>query len=194
MRKTLYSIVLQGCGKITKRTFSIINVGLLQKFARTTGCGQSTCAIAIGLRGKYCAGKFPKIFRRARFERKTLLYRKILLTSSGSIYVLIRRKGAARHRISCLRYTAGSRWQRRRANWEFRKPRHTAFFAVLPLTFIAANVREDEAYSKVAPRGAHFAPPAGLVILFSIHMFGKEFVQILQGFCVARAYFVGYVF
>lgn len=61
------------------------------------------------LRGKYCAGKFPKIFRRARFGRKTLLYRKILLTSSGSIYVLIRRKGAARHRISCLRYTAGSR-------------------------------------------------------------------------------------
>lgn len=58
----------------------------------------------------------------------------------------MRRKRAARHHISFLRYTGENGWQQRRVNWEFHMPRLTEFFAILPIVFIVVNVRGDEAY------------------------------------------------
>ncbi len=132
--------------------------------AYITAYGRSTYIIVIGLKMKFYAGKCPKIFRHVQFGRKMLLYPKISFTSNGSIYVLIRRREAVKHRISCLRYTVENRYQRRRANWRFRMPRLTEFFAVLPAVFIAANVRGDK--SPVIPRAAHFAPPAVFKLKF----------------------------
>ncbi len=164
MRKISCNIVLSGCGKTTKRAFWIKIFGLLRKFAYITAYGRSTYIIVIGLKMKFYAGKCPKIFRHVQFGRKMLLYPKISFTSNGSIYVLIRRREAVKHRISCLRYTVENRYQRRRANWRFRMPRLTEFFAVLPAVFIAANVRGDK--SPVIPRAAHFAPPAVFKLKF----------------------------